>query len=62
MSPQRGKEGVQKMALWGDFQGLTGMTRGKRGGQKIGKLGWRNLCMVPNSSGIKQWWAIACQK
>ena len=24
------------MTIWGDFQGLTGVTRGGRGGQKIG--------------------------
>ena len=29
--------GVKKIAIWGDFQGITGVTRG--GGQKIGKLG-----------------------
>ena len=31
-SPQRRWEGVQKIAIWGDFQGLTGVTR--RGGSK----------------------------
>ena len=30
-SPKMGREGVQKMAIWGDFQGLTGVTRGGRG-------------------------------
>ena len=29
-SPQRRWEGVQKIAIWGDFQGLTGVTRGGR--------------------------------
>ena len=39
MLPQIGKgKGVQKMALWGDFQGSTGVTRGRRG-SKNGKLG-----------------------
>ena len=30
-SPERGREGVQKMAIWGDFQELTGMTGRGRG-------------------------------
>ena len=37
---KKGGRGVQKMAIWGDFQGLTGMTRGgKGGGLKIWKIG-----------------------
>ena len=37
-SPQRRWEGVQKIAIWGDFQGLTGVTRGGLGSKnwKIG--------------------------
>ena len=27
--------GVQKLAIWGDFQGITGVTRGGRGVQKL---------------------------
>ena len=38
-SSQRGREGGKKMADWGDFQGINGVTRGGRGGLKIGKLG-----------------------
>ena len=29
-SPQRGREGGQKMAIWGNFQGLIEVTRGGR--------------------------------
>ena len=29
--PRGGGRGVQKMAIWGDFQGLTRVTRGGRG-------------------------------
>ena len=32
-----GGRGYKKIVIWGDFQGITGVTRG--GGQKIGKLG-----------------------
>ena len=37
MSPQRagGGRGVQRMAIWGDFQGLTGVTGGGRGVKKL---------------------------
>ena len=37
-SPQRGREGVQEMAIWGDLQGLTGETRGGRGSKNL-KIG-----------------------
>ena len=30
-SPHGGREGGKKTAIWGDFQGLTGVTRGGRG-------------------------------
>ena len=35
MSAQRGRKGVQKMAIWGEFQGLTGETRGGIGVKKL---------------------------
>ena len=34
-SPQRGREGGRKIGNLGDFQGITGVTRGGRGGQKM---------------------------
>ena len=36
-SPQRGGRGVQKLAIWGDFQGINGVTGG--GGSKNWKIG-----------------------
>ena len=38
-SPRKGREGVQKVAIWGDFQGITGVTRGGRGVKKLEKWG-----------------------
>ena len=33
------REEVQKMAIWGNFQGLTGVKRGGRGAKKLENLG-----------------------
>ena len=38
-SPHRGREGSTKMAIWGDFQGLNGVTRGGRGVEKLENWG-----------------------
>ena len=35
-SPQKGSE-VQKLGIWGDFQGITGVTSGGRGSKN-----WKN--------------------
>ena len=31
--------GVQKLVIWGDFQGMTGVTRGGRGVKKLENWG-----------------------
>ena len=33
--PRGGGRGVQKMAIWSDFQGLTGVTRGRSGSKNL---------------------------
>ena len=38
-SPQKGMEEGMIITIWGDFQDLTGVTRGGRGSLKIGPLG-----------------------
>ena len=44
-SPHRGREGGgQILVIWGDFQGMTGVTR-EGGGLKT-----QNLWMIPNSN------------
>ena len=37
--PRGGGRGVQKMAIWGDFQGLIGVTGGGRGVKKLENWG-----------------------
>ena len=37
--PRGGGRGVQKTGIWGDFQGITGVTRGGRGVKKLEKWG-----------------------
>ena len=38
-SPQKGSE-VQKLGIWGDFQGITGVTRGRREGGSKKSINW----------------------
>ena len=37
--PRGGGRGVQKLAIWGDFQGISGVTRGGRGVKKFENWG-----------------------
>ena len=46
---------VKKMAIWGDFQGIAGVTRGGRGVKSLENWGdFIYICMIPNQKGTQK--------